>query len=123
MSTAGAGFPTGQAARLAKVPYRTVAYWDTSHFLEPSLATAAGKGTRRSYSFLDVVMLRVAGELRRGGVSLQSIRKVVDRLRAQGVEAPLAHTLLVSDGTDVFLVEDDQLVSVLRQPGQRAFMW
>ena len=42
----------------------------------------------RRYTFRDVVALRVAIELREGGVSLQMLRKVADYLRTRdGLDA------------------------------------
>jgi DNA-binding transcriptional MerR regulator len=117
------GFTIGQAARLSSVAARTVEYWSNSEFIIPSVTQSAGRGVWRRYSFRDVVMLKVAGQLRAGGISLQSLRKVVDRLQAQGVEAPLAGVYLASDGVDVYTINGDTPVSQLRQPGQSGFAW
>ncbi len=121
------GFTAGQAARLCGVKYRTVDYWSRSGFLEASISEAYGKGTRRVYSFADVVSLRVARELRRLGVSLQGLRLVQARLRTyRHLEHPLAGSrLVVIPGTriDVARVEitDDnaRLESLLSMPGQQ----
>jgi len=69
--------------------------------------------------------LRVAQQLRDAGISLQSLRKVVDHLQQRkDLDAPpaaLSSTFLLSDGTDVFEKRaEDALVSVLRKPGQGA---
>lgn len=121
------GFGAGQAARLAGVAYRTLDYWSRSGFLEAAIAEADGKGTRRVYSFADVVALRVTHELRRFGASLQALRKVQARLRTyRQLENPLATArLVVIPGTrvDVARVEiandQAQLESLLRAPGQQ----
>jgi DNA-binding transcriptional MerR regulator len=117
------GFLIGQVARLTGVDKRTLDYWDLSGFLTPSLARPTGKGTQRRWSFEDLVALRVAGQLRQAGISLQALRRVVAHLRGRGVERPLSSTYLVSDGWDVFEVTGDAAVSTLRQPGQAGFMW
>lgn len=98
------------------------AFWDRSGFLSPSVQAAHGTGSRRLYRFRDVVALRVAVQLRKAGVSLQSLRVVTDRLRARtDLESPMAGTYLVTDGTDVWERRGDDLVSALCQPGQGFF--
>lgn len=116
-------FTAGQAARLARVPYRTLDYWARSGFLVPSVQVAAGRGTDRLYSFGDVIALRVASDLRSQGISLQALRKVVAWLRARGYEGGLAEAgpYLVCDGQDVYERKGDELLSAMRRPGHVAF--
>lgn len=54
------------------------------------------------------------------GVPLQTLRRVVGYLcKAKGLENPLAEARLVVSGSDVLLVQrQEELVSVLRTPGQ-----
>lgn len=114
------GFTGGEAARITGVPYDRLDYWARSGFLKPGIVGAKGKGTRRLYSFRDLVALRTAKELRDLGVPLQTLRKVVGYLRrVKGLDQPLADTRLVVSGNDVLLVQgDDELTSVLRSPAQ-----
>lgn len=118
------GYPAGQAARLAGIPYRTLDFWARSGFIIPSIVQSTGKGSDRIYSFQDIVALRVAGKLRTAGISLQALRQVLAYLQARdGFESPLAETYLVSDGRDVFEKRGDDVMSVFRRPGQAAFSW
>ncbi len=114
------GFTAGEAVRVSGVPYQRLDYWARTGFAPPSLQKATGKGSDRRYTFKDLVALRVGNELRKQGVSLQKLRKVVRFLRRyQGEEATLASTRLVVFGDDVFIYEsDDQVVSALKEPGQ-----
>src|SRR5258706_16122648 len=116
------GFSARQAVQLTGLPYATLDYWDRTNFLKPSIVAASGKGSDRIYSFPDIVALRVAVDLRRGGLSLQAMRRVGDYLRRRDDLADsLASTYLVTDGTDVFERRGDDLLSVLRRPGQGCF--
>jgi DNA-binding transcriptional MerR regulator len=116
------GYSVSQVERLTGINRKTLHFWDHSGFLSPSLRAAHGTGSRRLYSFRDLVALKVAAELREAGVSLQSLRLVTDRLRAMAdADNPLAETYLVTDGRDVWERRGDELLSWLRQPGQRAF--
>lgn len=114
------GFRTSEAAKLTGLTRRQLDHWDRTGFIRPSLAPAAGKGSARFYSFTDVVQLRVAKELRGTGVPLQALRKVVEYLRkVEGIDGPLAEARLVVSGGDVLLVRGrEELVSMLRAPGQ-----
>jgi DNA-binding transcriptional MerR regulator len=115
-----AGFSSTAAARLAKITYRQLDHWATTGLVAPSLARARpGTGNRRRYSFTDVVVMRTAGELRRAGVSLQSIRKVVAELKLLKNGSELSQARLIVDGNDVIVVVDESTaLSVLRKPGQ-----
>jgi DNA-binding transcriptional MerR regulator len=123
MSTVQDGFGAGDASRLSGVAIANLDYWARSGFLPPSLQEGRGKGSQRRYSFQDLVALRVAGQLREAGISLQALRRVIAHLRARGVDQPLASTYLVSDGKDVYEVHGDAAISTLRQPGQSGFLW
>ena len=123
--TAGV-WTAGQVARLSGVPYRTVDYWASSGFIEPSVQAAQGRGQWRGYSFRDIVQLRVARRLRDAGISLQGLRKVKQRLQQERrLEAPFAEMYLVTNGRDVYEVRrgKDAVWSLLQEPGQRSFPW
>lgn len=114
------GFRTSEVARLTGLTRRQLDHWDRTGFVRPSLAQAEGRGSARFYSFQDVVQLKVAKELRKAGVSLQALRKVVEYLqKAGGLDVPLAEARLVVSGSDVLLLNSqEELVSILSAPGQ-----
>lgn len=61
-------------------------------------------GTAYAISFLDLVDVYVAGHLREFGVSMPTVRKVHDRLRADfGTGHPFARKELLTDGQAVFV--------------------
>ena len=96
-------------ARVTGATVKQLIHWDAIGLVRPSIAAARGKGTRRVYSFLDVLAIKTAVTLRREGVSLQKIRRCLKFLRDHQpeVERPLATLNLVTDGTSVFLISDD----------------
>src|SRR5207247_325438 len=92
----------GQVVRLSGVKSRTLDHWAATSFLCPSIKKADGTGTRRVYSFSDVVAARVARDLRSAGASLQGLRKVVKELRKREfTQQPLAEARLIVSGRDV----------------------
>jgi DNA-binding transcriptional MerR regulator len=112
-------YTAGQAAKAAEIPYHLVNYWAKTGVLVPSKQIARGSHTCRVYSFLDLVALRVAGRLRKAGIGTAEMRKVVQHLQKRGYGDPLIQAyLLVIDNKDVVVVEQDKLISALKNPGQ-----
>ena len=93
---------------LTGVSGRQVEHWATTGVVRPSIP-AAGKGTRRGYSFKDLVALRVAKRLKDEGISLQKISKALAYLRKNfpDVKEPLAELRLLTDGDTIFLMDQD----------------
>jgi DNA-binding transcriptional MerR regulator len=119
------GFSAGMAARASGVTYRSLDHWDKLGFLSPSLGQADGGGTARKYSFADLVALRAAKQLRDAGISLPKIRKAVDHLRKRrGYGHPLAKAFLIATvNGDVLERTEGELISLIKSPGQRLFLW
>ena len=109
--------------RVFDVPTATLHYWDKTGILDPAVRPAAGRGSRRLYSFRDLVQILVVSRLRDMGLSLQRVRKCLQFLRKNfpELEAPLAQLSFVSDGETVFVLTDDpdQLLDTLREQ----FVW
>lgn len=114
------GYTAKQVTAVTGVSYQTLNHWARTGLVKPSIAQAAGTGTERVYSFRDLIALKLAVELRKGGVTTRALRKVIDFLRGiNGLEAPLSEARLVVTEIDVVLVRSSkELISVLRQPGQ-----
>jgi len=58
------------------------------------------------YSFADLVALRVVGQLREAGVSVQTIRRAVKWFRSHA-DQPLATLALTAQGKKIFALTDD----------------
>ncbi len=56
-------------------------HWAQSGIVRPSAKPSSGKGSRREYSFEDLVQLKVAKTLRAQGIGLPKIRTIVKFLR------------------------------------------
>jgi len=119
------GYTSNEVCKVIGISYRQLDYWDSSGFIQPSVARARGTGTSRMYSFIDLVCLRTAKKLRDSGISLQKIRKSVDFLRTHfpELDRPLSDLLFLTDGGTVFILTRDRdtaLDTVLEQ-GQLAW--
>lgn len=108
------GFSGRQAADIVGITYRQLDYWARTNLVRPSLADAAGSGTRRKYSYRDLLELTVIRKLLDAGIRLELVREVFNYLReALGEDVTTAN--LVIDGKSAMLVLDDgQLVDVVR---------
>lgn len=81
---------------------RQVRYWDTVGIARPSVRAARGRGSRRLYSFDDLVALRTGGHLRDAGISTQKIRILVKKFREERkVDRPLSTVRFLILGKEV----------------------
>lgn len=98
-----------RAARIAGAAYQTLDRWIRTGLLTVE-GPASGKGSRRRFTFLDLLRAKTVVYLRRQGITLQTIRKVQAALTEQwGQPDPLtqAARLVVADDR-LFWVWDDQ---------------
>lgn len=91
------------------ITYRQLDYWDKTGLLRPSVKQAGGKGSRRVYSFEDLVELRVIAKLRAVGVSLPAVRRAARYVRQHfaNLVRPLARLALFLDGKSILVKETD----------------
>ncbi len=109
-----AGFSGTKAASIVGISYRQLDYWARTDLVRPSLAAATGSGSRRLYSYRDLLELRVIKSLLDAGIKLESVRRAFAYLR-EHVETDIAAAHLVISGSDVILCDGDQLVDVMRR--------
>jgi DNA-binding transcriptional MerR regulator len=108
------GFSGTRAAKIVGITYRQLDYWARTDLIRPSLVEANGSGSRRRYSYRDLLELRVIKTLLDAGIRLESVREVFTYLR-QHVTSDIASAHIVISGTQVMLCDGDQLVDVLRR--------
>jgi DNA-binding transcriptional MerR regulator/predicted RNase H-like HicB family nuclease len=104
------GFNADTVQRLTGITYRQLDYWDRTGLVRPSIRGAQGKGSRRVYSFQDVVEVRVVSRMLASGVALPTVRKAVRYLTQhfEHVVRPLAQLTLVADGKRVLVKMEDR---------------
>jgi DNA-binding transcriptional MerR regulator len=108
------GFSGTQAAKVVGITYRQLDYWARTDLIRPSLSDASGSGSRRRYSYKDLLELRVIKTLLDAGIKLESVREVFEYLRKH-VDADIASAHLVINGNSVVLAQGDELIDVLKQ--------
>lgn len=108
------GFSGTRAAAIVGITYRQLDYWARTDLIRPSLSDASGSGSRRRYSYQDLLELRVIKTLLDAGIKLESVREVFRYLRDH-VSGDIASAHLVISGSSVVLCEGDRLIDVLSQ--------
>ena len=112
----GAGFSGTRTAKIVGITYRQLDYWARTDLIRPSLSDAHGSGSRRRYSYNDLVELKTIKKLLDAGIKLEQVRKVFEYLR-EHVTTDIGSAHIVIDGGSVVLCDGDQLIDVL-QHGQ-----
>ena len=108
------GFSGREAADIVGITYRQLDYWARTDLIRPSLADAKGSGSRRRYSYKDLIELRMIKTLLDAGIKLESVRDVFEYMRAH-LDTDIASAHLVINGNAVMLAEGDELIDVLRK--------
>ena len=71
------GYRGTVASKVAGITYRQLDYWARKQIVEPSITPSHGSGSRRLYSFKDVVILAVSKRLLDAGINLQNVTTAI----------------------------------------------
>jgi len=108
-------FSTQRAADIVGITYRQMDYWARTGLLTPSLASAEGSGSRRAYSYTDLLELKVIKRLIDTGMDLKKVRIVFDYVRTE-LHQDISSASLVIDGTRSAVVRThDELIDALQR--------
>ncbi len=114
------GFSGATVCRLTGVTYRQLDYWARTDLVTPSVASATGSGSKRRYSYRDILEVKVVKSLLDAGVALARARQAVDCLRdGLGVDLATA-SLVLTSSQSVLAASNGELVDLLRG-GQGVF--
>jgi DNA-binding transcriptional MerR regulator len=103
-----------KTAQIVGITYRQLDYWARTDLVRPSLADASGSGSRRKYSYQDLLELRMIKNLLDAGIRLETVRDVFTNLRSY-VGGDITSANLVIAGSTVVLCDGDELVDVVRK--------
>ena len=108
------GYSGTQTATVVGISYRQLDYWARTNLIRPSLSDATGSGSRRRYSYSDLLELKTIKKLLDAGIKLEQVRKVFEYLR-EHVATDIASAHIVIDGGSVNLYDGEQLIDVLQR--------
>ena len=114
MNTLTMGFSGPAVCRITGVTYRQLDYWARTGLVTPSVTPAQGSGSKRVYSYADVVEVKVIKSLIDAGVSLPRARQAVNCLREQlGVDVKSV-SLVLSGSRSVLAYSDGDIIDLLK---------
>ncbi len=108
------GFSGRETADIVGITYRQLDYWARTDLIRPSLADARGSGSRRRYSYQNLVELKMIKTLLDAGQKLERVRAAFQYIRDLGEDLTAAQ--LVIAGDSVILVRDgEDLIDVVNK--------
>src|SRR6478752_126043 len=97
------GFSGAETAQIVGITYRQLDYWARTDLVRPSLEDAKGSGSRRRYSYHDLLELKVIKNLLDAGIRLESVRDVFIYLREHLGEDVTRANLVIQGNTSVVI--------------------
>ncbi|MCZ6548128.1 MAG: MerR family transcriptional regulator [Deltaproteobacteria bacterium] len=103
-------FGSKTVSRVVGVSLRQIQYWDEQGFIHPSIRPASGRGTKRVYSFSDLVKLKVVKNLSDHGLSVRRIRTCLLYLKNYSLsgKSPALSLKYLTDGKKIFVLTDNR---------------
>ncbi|MDP7066863.1 MAG: MerR family transcriptional regulator [Acidimicrobiales bacterium] len=108
------GFSGKRTAEIVGITYRQLDYWARTDLIRPSLADAQGSGSRRAYSYQDLLELKVVKTLLDSGIRLEMVRDVFSYLR-ENLGTDVASANLVISGSSPLLVSGQEIIDLIHQ--------
>ncbi len=108
------GYGGKEACAIVGITYRKLDHWDHIDLVKPSLASARGSGTQRTYSYRDLVRLRVVKGLRESGVTLADAKQAIENLRELHGSDWESATIVVAGKKSVLVRDGDELIDLVR---------
>ncbi len=103
-------FNSKMVSRIVGVSLRQIQYWDERGFIRPSVRLAEGRGSKRLYSFSDLIQLKVVKDLTKRGLSLRKVRRCLTHLKHSFPQTaePLRSLRYLTDGDKLFVLTSDR---------------
>ena len=112
-------FSSPQTIEIIGISYRQLDYWTRTGLVRSTAQSAVGSGSRRRYSYSDLLELKLIKRLLDEGIALQRVREVFDYLREELGEDVASADLVINGNKSLLVRTDEQILDALRQ-GQGA---
>lgn len=109
------GYSGKAAAAIVGITYRQLDYWARTDLVRPSLADAQGSGSRRRYSYRDLLELKAIKNLLDAGIKLESVRDAFVYLRDHLGEDVTTVNLVISGNRSVLVHTGEELIDLLKR--------
>ncbi len=108
-------FSGKRSAEIVGITYRQLDYWARTDLVRPSLADATGSGSRRRYSYRDLLKLKVIKTLLDAGLRLETVRDVFSYLEEELGEDVESANLVVQSSHSVVTRSGEELIDLVQQ--------
>jgi len=113
--TAEEGYSGNRTAEIVGITYRQLDYWARTNLVRPSLADAKGSGSRRRYSYRDLLELKAIKRLLDAGIKLELVRDVFTYMRTNLGEDITTANLVIQGNKSVLIQTDGELIDLVKQ--------
>ena len=111
------GYSGDEARKIVGITYRQLDYWARTELIRRSLSDASGSGTRRRYSYRDLLKLKAVKALIDAGIRLALIRRVFEFLEEK-LDEDVVQVNLVIQGSSVMVQRGEEEIIDLLHNGQ-----
>ena len=119
-------FTTKEAVRLSRLTKTMIDYLVRTELLSPSISGPCTKGQKRQFSFSDILILKVINKLLQQGVSVKKLKVALQSLTKSDrkeIERTGVWHYLVTDGNNIYLKRENEILVSLTQGGQLSFLF
>ncbi len=110
-------FSGKRTIEIVGITYRQLDYWARTDLVRPSVTDAKGSGSRRSYSYTDLLKLKVIKALLDSGLRLETVRKVFSYIEDELGQDVESANLVIHGATPVLARSGEELIDLV-QKGQ-----
>src|SRR3954452_2404724 len=104
------GYSGQRTAEIVGITYRQLDYWARTDLVRPSLVDAAGSGSRRKYSYRDLLELKIIKSLLDAGIRLEVVRGVFEYLRENLGEDVASANLVITGNQPVLVRSGEEII-------------
>jgi len=113
-------FSSSKTCEIAGISYRQLDYWARTGLFTPT-EQASGSGSRRQYSFNDLVHLRVIKKMLDSGMKLQEVKRATDYLAQEDKSIANADLIMTNDSVFLQDANEPEALYDLVKSGQGVF--
>ena len=117
-------FTSKEVVSATNVKYRQLDYWIRSGIIKASGRKAKGNGTRRLFTFTDIVEVRAVNRLTESGMRPKALKQCLQHLRLhlpELISASLGAHRFITDGKNLFKILNENTLEDISQAGQFCF--
>ena len=109
------GWSGTRTAEVVGITYRQLDYWARTDLVRPAMADAKGSGTRRMYSYRNLLELKIIKQLLDAGIRLEVVRDVFNELRTRLGDDLTAAKLVISGASAMLALDDGELIDLVHK--------